>query len=238
MSFSSALLPSSTSQPGTTPPPSPPTVDSAQQCDHDWVATPCDRILCTAVRCAVPGCGRILQCRCPPQRRSGADLVEGFHQVGLDDTDSPGPHQLPSSPTIDPSEAGESVYWENTRPAGRSSLGRLTLALPSRQRDQVYQQSTRQNCLTGGRSSLLELATARAASVSAWFVIWAGERTAQSWSGRTWRPAACLPMLPWLGCTSWTLPFAHPSVRPALVARAGYCQSQCCRLLPQAATYS
>ena len=65
--------------------------------------------------------------------------------MGLDDTDSPGPHQLPSSPTIDPSEAVESAYWENTRPAGRNSLGRLTLALPSRQRDQVYQQSTRQN---------------------------------------------------------------------------------------------
>ena len=45
---------------------------AARQCNHDWVAASCGRILCAAARCAVPDCGRILHSRCQPRRRSAS----------------------------------------------------------------------------------------------------------------------------------------------------------------------
>ena len=44
----------------------------ARNCEHDWVSASCGRFLCTAIRCAVPGCGRFSGCRCAMRRSSGA----------------------------------------------------------------------------------------------------------------------------------------------------------------------
>ena len=50
-----------------------------------------------------------------------------------------------SPPAVELAEAAEFAYWMDSLPGGLHGAGRLTLALDNRERDQVYQQSTRQN---------------------------------------------------------------------------------------------
>ena len=50
-----------------------------------------------------------------------------------------------SPPAAELAEAAEFAYWMDSLPGGQHGAGRLTLALDNRERDQVYQKSTRQN---------------------------------------------------------------------------------------------
>ena len=50
-----------------------------------------------------------------------------------------------SPPAVELAEAAEFAYWTDSLPGGQHGASRLTLALDNRERDQVYQQSTRRN---------------------------------------------------------------------------------------------